>query len=126
MCALRVVLTVDRSPLFRHHSGGEPQPEPEEVACNRMQGERVMRLVAMQEYRYRNDSDVGQQQGSRHYAPPRQVEYAREPAHFHGFAVRAAMIKKLRLHGATSLDQGQAAVPSRLSLVPSGRRSGRH
>jgi hypothetical protein len=23
-----------------------------------MQGERVMRLVAMQEYRYRNDSDV--------------------------------------------------------------------
>ena len=58
MCALRVVLTVDRSPLFRHHSGGEPQPEPEEVACNRMQGERVMRLVAMQEYRYRNDSDV--------------------------------------------------------------------
>ncbi len=61
-------------------------------------------------HRYRNDSDVGQHQGSRHYASPRQVEYAREPARFHGFAVRTAMIKKLRLHGATSLDQGQAAV----------------
>ena len=38
------------------------------------------------------------------------VEYGREPARFHGFAVRTAMIKRLRLHGATSLDQGQAAV----------------
>ena len=54
--ALRVVLAMDRGPLLGHHAGGEPQPETEEMAGDRMQVERAMRLMAVQINRDRRRS----------------------------------------------------------------------
>ena len=42
-----VVLAVNRHPFLGGHPGREPQPEAEEVAGRRMQGQRAVRLVPM-------------------------------------------------------------------------------
>jgi hypothetical protein len=46
--ALGVVLAVDGRPLLGHHAGGHPQPETEEVAEDRVQVERAVRLATVQ------------------------------------------------------------------------------
>jgi hypothetical protein len=74
--ALGVVLAVDRRPFLGHHAGGQPQPEAEEVAGKRMQVERAVSLVAMQEDGHRGDGDVGHDERDDDVAPPGQVEQA--------------------------------------------------
>jgi len=71
-----VVLAVNRHPFFRHHAGGQPQPEAEEMADDRVQVERVMRLVPMQIDGHRGDGDVGQYQRRQQCAPDAQIEQA--------------------------------------------------
>jgi len=72
--ALGVVLAVDRRPLPGHHAGGQPQPEAEKVAGNRVQIERPMGLVTVQEDRHRGDRDVGENEGHDDVAPPWEIE----------------------------------------------------
>ena len=71
---LGVVLAVDRGPLLGHHPGGEPQPETEEVAGDRMQVERAVRLAAVEKNGDGGNSDVGSHQGVGDQAPPRQIQ----------------------------------------------------
>jgi hypothetical protein len=56
--ALGVVLAVDRGPLTRQHAGGHPQPYAEEVAGDRMQLQRAVRLAAVQIHRHADDRHV--------------------------------------------------------------------
>ncbi len=65
---------MDRRPLLRHHAGGQPQPEAEKVAGQRMQLERTVRLMAVQEDRDRDDGDVGERKRHHHVAPPGEIE----------------------------------------------------
>ena len=67
----RVVLAMHRHPFARLHAGREPEPEAEEVARDRMQVERAMRLAAMQEQRDGDDRDVSKRKRRRDIAPPR-------------------------------------------------------
>src|SRR5688572_22942354 len=71
---------MDRDPFPRAHSRREPQPDAEEVARDRMQLDRAMRLAAMQEDGDGSDGDVGQPERDQHVAPPGEIEYAREQA----------------------------------------------
>jgi hypothetical protein len=57
--ALCVVLAVNRGPLGGQHARGHPQPETEEVADDRMQVQRAVRLAAMEIYGHTDDRDVG-------------------------------------------------------------------
>src|SRR5690606_34263046 len=68
--ATRMVLAVNRHPLFGDHAGGQPQPETEKVRHGRMQIQAAMRLAAMQVQRHTQDSDVGHQQGEEDDLPP--------------------------------------------------------
>ena len=56
----RVMLAVDRGPLFGHHTGREPQPEAEKVTDDGMEIERAVRGMPMQIDRHPRDGDVGQ------------------------------------------------------------------
>ena len=74
--AFGVMLAVHGRPFLRDHARGHPQPQPEEVARNRMQLQRTMRLATMQKYRDRNDGDVRHHQSHRNQFPNRQIENA--------------------------------------------------
>jgi hypothetical protein len=65
-----VVLAMDAHPLLGHHARGEPKPEAEEVADDRVQIERAMRLRSMQKNRYRRYGDVREYESDDYVAPP--------------------------------------------------------
>jgi len=67
---------MNRGPLLGHHAGRHPQPQTKEVARERMQIERAVRLAAMQEHRHADDGDVGKTDRGEDQAPPRQIEDA--------------------------------------------------
>jgi hypothetical protein len=71
--ALRVVLTVNGSPFLGHHARGEPKPESEEVAGDRMQVQRTMRLVAVQINGHRGYRYVRHDQRVNDVTPPWQI-----------------------------------------------------
>ena len=48
------------------------------MADGRMQIERTVRLMPVQEHRHRDNGDVGQHQGDDHVPPPPQIEDAGE------------------------------------------------
>ena len=66
----RVMLAVHGDPLARHHAGGQPQPEAEEVADHGMQVERAVRLVAVQVDSDAGDGHMGQHQPREDHADP--------------------------------------------------------
>ena len=72
--AFCMVLAVDRSPFLGDRAGGEPQPEAEEMAGDRMQLQRAMCLVAVQKNGHRCNGDVGERQCGEYIAPPRQIQ----------------------------------------------------
>src|SRR5579862_988011 len=72
---LRVMLTMHGDPFARHHAGGEPKPEAEEVRDERVQVERAMRLAAMEIDRDRRDRDVRERDRDDHVAPPRKIDH---------------------------------------------------
>ena len=72
----RVVLAVHRGPFLGLHAGGQPQPEAEEMAYQRMQVERAVRRVPVQIDRDGRNGDVSHCQRGDHVAPPRKIEYA--------------------------------------------------
>jgi hypothetical protein len=55
------MLAVDGG-LLGDHAGGQPQPETEEMAGQRMQVQRTMRLMAVQKNGDRGNGDVRQHQ----------------------------------------------------------------
>jgi hypothetical protein len=65
-------------PLARDHARREPEPEPEEMTRDRMQIERAMRLMAMEEDRDTRDRHVREQQRDCDVAPDREIENAAE------------------------------------------------
>ena len=70
---LGVVLTVNGGPLLGDHTGGEPQPETEEMRHGRMQLQRTVRRVAMQVNGDARDRDVRHDQGVHDITPPGQI-----------------------------------------------------
>ena len=68
--AFGVVFSVYGDPLTRHHAGGKPQPETEEVAYCRVQVQRPVRLVAVQKQRHTDDSDMCQDKTNQQITPP--------------------------------------------------------
>jgi len=74
--ALGVVLAMDRRPLLRDHAGGEPQPEAEEVADDRVQVERTVRLAPVEIDRDGGDRDLDEDQEGEQVAPPGEVQVA--------------------------------------------------
>jgi hypothetical protein len=72
--ALGVMLAMDRRPLLGHHAGGQPQPATEEMRHQRMQIERAMRLMAVQEDGHRGNGDVRQTQRCQHVGPPGPID----------------------------------------------------
>ena len=74
--ALGVVLAVDRGPFLRDHAGRHPQPEAEEVAGDRMQVQRAMRLAAMQEDGNGRNRDVGDSEGEQQDFPAARMGHA--------------------------------------------------
>src|SRR6185295_7926517 len=101
--ALGMMLAMDRDPLFRHHARRQPQPEPEEMTHGRMQLERAMRLVAMKEYRDRDDGDVGQHHGRDDAAPPWQVQYSGEKDPIHPVSQRRAARNPITMPAAVAI-----------------------
>jgi len=69
---LGVMFAMDRGPFLGHHARGEPQPETEEMADQRVQIECTVRLVAVQVDRDAGDRDMGKDKGNNNIAPPRQ------------------------------------------------------
>jgi hypothetical protein len=74
--ALGVVLAVDGGPFLGHHAGGHPQPETEEVAGDRVQFERAMRLATMQVESHAHDGDVRHHQCVNDNLPTGRVQQA--------------------------------------------------
>ena len=74
--ALGVMLAVNRHPLLGDHARGQPQPESEKMAGNRVQVKAAVGLGAMQKNGYGGDGDMRQQQGNNDIAPPRQINQA--------------------------------------------------
>ena len=74
--ALGVVLAMDRDPFLRHHAGGHPQPETEEMRGDRPEVQRAMRLAAVQEDGDRDDRDVGHHEREQQHLPPGGVQQA--------------------------------------------------
>jgi hypothetical protein len=60
--AFGVMFAMNGNPFFRHHASGQPQPQPEEVAYQRMQSEGAVRLAAVQKYRNRDNGNMRQHQ----------------------------------------------------------------
>ncbi|KAG0162141.1 hypothetical protein DFQ30_003097 [Apophysomyces sp. BC1015] len=71
-----MVFAVDRRPLTGDHARGQPQPETEKVAGDRMQVQCAVRLVPMQVNGYADDRDVRHHQRVQHDLPPRPVQQA--------------------------------------------------
>src|SRR6185369_7960604 len=108
--ALRVMLTMHGDPLARDHARRDPEPEAEEMARDRMQIERPMSLMAMQEDRDAGDRHVREQQRDAKVAPGRKMENAAE--------------RHTELHLSLSTDFTEPAAPecasnARLPPVPS-------
>jgi len=76
LLAAGVVLAVHGRPFACDHAGGQPQPEAEEVRGQRVQIQRPVRLVAVQEHGDADHGDVGQHQGDQNDLPPGQVQGA--------------------------------------------------
>src|SRR5215471_1571939 len=76
--ALGVMLAVYRDPFAGDHARREPQPEAEEMTRDRMQSERAMRLMAMQEDRDARDRHVREKQRDADVAQHRELENAVE------------------------------------------------
>ena len=74
--AFGVVLTVNGSPFFGHHTGGKPQPKTEEVGGNWVEIKCTVRLAAVQENSNACDRNVGYRQGKQHNLPPSPIEVA--------------------------------------------------
>jgi hypothetical protein len=55
-----------------------------EMTHGRMQVERMVRLIAMEEHRDRDDGDVGQKEARGDVAPPGEIKYTgkKHPIHF--------------------------------------------
>jgi hypothetical protein len=81
--ALCMVLAVHRRPLLRDHAGGKPQPEAKEMAGHRMQLQRTMGLVAVQEDGDRGNGDVRERQRHQHGTPPWKIENSGEQDGLH-------------------------------------------
>ena len=78
--ALGVVLAVDRGPLLGDHARGEPQPEAEEVAHDRVQVERPVRLAAVQVERHARDRDLDEHEQGEECRPTRAGRAGRSSA----------------------------------------------
>ncbi len=76
LLALGVVLAVDGRPLLGDHAGGHPEPETEEVRCDRVQIEGAVRGMAVQVDRHTGDGDVREHQRDQHDLPPARTGHA--------------------------------------------------
>ena len=65
-----MVFAMDRDPLLGDHSGGQPEPEAEEMADDGMQLQAAVRLGSMQEDRHCSNRDVRQREGEHDVTPP--------------------------------------------------------
>src|SRR5713101_111058 len=74
--AFGVVLASDGGPISGFHVGRQPEPQTKEMARDRMQAERMVCLMAVQEHCDGDNCDVGQHQRHHYVAPRWQVEYA--------------------------------------------------
>ena len=72
--ALGVMLTMYCRPFLGHHAGSKPQPEAKEMAGQRMQLKRAMRLMAVQVYGDTGNRNMGKTQDDCDIPPPRQVD----------------------------------------------------
>ena len=76
---------MDRHPFLSHQSGGEPQPKAKKVAGDRVQIQRVVCLLPVQENRDRCDGHMGQTQDHQHKRPSGKINQAqlhdRTPRH---------------------------------------------
>lgn len=73
---LRVMFAVNGCPLFGHHTGGQPEPEAEEVGWQRMQIQSTMRLATMQKDGHAGNGDMSHHQGKNYDLPPGPVQIA--------------------------------------------------
>jgi len=73
---LGVVLAMYRHPLARHHAGGEPAPEAEEMRQRRMEIHAAMGLAAMQVQRHRENGELGHHQDVHQRGNPAGVGHA--------------------------------------------------
>jgi hypothetical protein len=66
-----MVLAVHRDPFARDHAGRQPEPEPEEMADDRVQSQASMSLMTVQKDRDARDGDVRQDQRRSDVSPER-------------------------------------------------------
>ena len=74
LLAFGVMLAVNGCPLPGDLPGCQPQPETKEMGGNRVQVERTVRLVPMQEDRHADHGDVCHNQSEQHHLPAAQVQ----------------------------------------------------
>ncbi len=74
LLALGVVLAVNGGPLFGHLRRGEPQPESEEVRCNRMQVQRTVCRMTVQINGHAGDGDMREHHGDDEDLPARKMQ----------------------------------------------------
>ena len=72
--ALGVVLAVDGRPFLGDHARGEPHPDAEEMAHDRVEVHGAVRLAAVQVERDAGDRDLDQHERDENLAPPGQIE----------------------------------------------------
>jgi hypothetical protein len=72
--ALGVMLAMDRRPFLGYHAGTHPQPQAKEMCDQRVQIQRAMRLMPVQEDGHRGDCDMRQTQCYQHVSPPGPID----------------------------------------------------
>ena len=77
--AASVVLAVDGDPFLGPHAGGQPQPESEEMADQRVQIDGAVSLAAVQVQGDGGDRDLGQDERDEEVAPPGQRQDSEIP-----------------------------------------------
>ena len=76
LLAFGVVLAVNRRPLFGDLACCQPQPEAEKMRSNRVQVQRPMGLMAVQENSHADHGDVRDRQGEQNNLPPSDIPEA--------------------------------------------------